>query len=134
MRLPWGTYRFMPLCMARDLGFLLAAVLLLVSAGRFVRPSSPKPDVSNEVARVERHSIFDEPEPLSGLFGLDRAASAPFALLSTLLGPRPRATVAVGESTFTVAVGDTIRGAVVDSIGRRVVIVRLDTEVIRVEL
>ncbi|MCU0612573.1 MAG: hypothetical protein MUE60_12390, partial [Candidatus Eisenbacteria bacterium] len=77
---------------------------------------------------------FAEEEPLSTLFGLDRTPAAPFVLLSTLLGPRPMATLAVGDTTIGVSVGDTLGGARVDSIGRRVVVLTRGGEVIRVAL
>lgn len=131
--LPWGTYRLNPVAIAAEMICLLGAVLLLWSAGRFVR-SLEAVDAPPLVAGDVRPAPFDEPEPLSRLFGLDTTGSAPFVLLSTLLGSAPRATVSVGDSTFSVAVGDTVEGAVVDSIGRRVVLVRFDTEVVRVEL
>jgi len=134
VRLPGGVYhlRLTPLlCTA---ACLLGAVVFLVSAVRLnSREEGPPvaPIVAHAVSGID---IFEEPEPFTALFGLDTAPSRPFVLVSTLLGPWPMATVALGESTFAVALGDTIAGLMVDSIGRRVMVLSRDGEVIRVGL
>jgi len=134
VRLPGGVYHVRLAPLVRDVICLVGVAFFLVSAFRVLAGGgTPSPAATDDRSAPQR-SVFQEGEPFTALFGLDIGPSPRFVLLSTLLGPRPMATVALGESTVVIARGDTVAGMVVDSIGRRVVVFSRDREVIRVGL
>lgn len=134
VRMPGGVYhvRWLPLLRAFACSLCAAASLLAAYRLTFVRqPHAMAAPLSEpSVARLP----FSNPEPLTRLFALDTEPPVRFVLLSTLLGPRPTATLGLEGHTYTVVRGDTVAGAVVDSIGRRTVILVRGNEVIRAEM
>lgn len=138
VKLPWGTSRVPPVATLIHLVMMFITILLLGLGMRWFlltpRRAGHDPIPSDVIgARVGELSISDS-EPFSMLFGLDKRERIPFVLLSTVLGPKPQAILEKGGVTFHVSPGDTVADAVVDSIGRGIVVLRFDGREVRVSL
>jgi hypothetical protein len=138
VKFPWGTVRLPPSSTVLQWVMVLTSLLLLGLGIRWFllvpRELGAVSDRRKVAASVAEGPSVSDPEPLSVLFGLDKHDRISFVLLSTVLGPSPRAVVQVGGETFHASPGDTIEGAVVDSVGRGVILVRLNGRRIRVTL
>ncbi len=136
-RLPWGTYRFPSWEGVVKAALLVLAVLLVGDGIRsYLDPKSPCVDV---VQHLEGEPHVGQgrgvhQEPLSELFGLRSLRISSISLESTFLGSTPRATVQVAGSVLHVGLGDSLEGAVVESIGRGIIVLRHRDEVLRVGL
>ena len=138
VKLPWGTCRLPPSSAVTRWVVMLVSVVLLGLGVRWLLLEPPQ-RVHDSIGQEVVVQVADEPvasgaEPLSVLFGLDKHDRISFVLLSTVLGPNPRAVLQVGGETFHVSPGDTIEGAVVDSVGRGVILMGLNGRRIRVTL
>jgi hypothetical protein len=133
-----GTFYLPPAArFLKGIAVVTGAVLLVLGIRWFLlAPREAELDLMPKDTVVLRanDSVRLESEPFSVLFGLDKHEQIPFVLLSTVIGPNPRAVVQAGNKTIHVSPGDTIQGAVVDSVGRGVILVRLKGRRIRVTL
>lgn len=88
--------------------------------------------IRNNAPRDQKMGI----EPLSRIFGLHTGGSAPISLESTIMGKRPVALVRIGTEAVHVGLGDSLphANAVVESIGRGLIVLRMEDEIIRIHM
>jgi len=138
LSLPWCTFRIPPmntiLFSLLPVFASLLFVLTIRSISTFVPADSPIEPVSTaSQIRAEAREFLDH-EPLSMIFGLDKCDYSSLVLHSTVIGPVPKALLELDGNQFQVSPGDTILGAVVDSVGRGIVFLKHDGEIISVTL
>ena len=119
-------------------GLTILSVLLCLSAIQLLRRQSriafEEQATSVSIDAAGRVSVLTDREPLSSLFGLDKMTPRSLVLHSTVLdsGSPPRAWLEADGREFQVIPGDTVLGAVVDSVGRGIVVLAYKGELISV--
>ena len=137
IRIP-RAYLRLPPCreICSGIGIVVCIALIWCAAYPWIQPG---PDDDSRHSDVSiRYSVPDTirytMNPISLLFNRRLKNPVSMRIISTMLGPRPTAIIETNGNRRHIAEGDSISDAVVDSIGRGVVILRKGNEINRLHM